>query len=743
MRQILILTAIIFNLSNVFGQVNLSIITQDSISKDFLSNVKIILIDQRGDTLKNISNQKGSCEFLNLLKGECKIFAEKNSYYGNIILNIDSSTTIYIQLSMKTIITKEVIIKAQKENFNTIQGVYNIEIAQSKQIPASIDDPNRLISNSPSVTITNDFYNFIIVRGNTPTSLIYKVNNIEVPAPNHFATFGSTGGSLSMFKTDAINSLSLYTSGFTSEYGNALAGIFDIKLKNGNNFKRNFKINTGVIGIGINSDGPIIKNKKHSYLSSYRYSSLGLLTALNIKYNNSPLPSYQDFQFNINLNSSFFNKVTFWSLLGNNTNIKNESLITTTENMMYLQGLNLQKNINQNYILNYDALVSYNKSIISENLFRMRNDKKKYNEKIFRHQVILNLIKRDYIKCSFGLIHSIKNYKYNLHSNTINTQFSLNDSNTTNIIQLYNNYHFYIFKKLRLEAGQHILWASIVNKFGIDPRFKINYEIGNKLDIGVALGKYSKMEPIYIYNDKNKGLTYSKSKSINLGLNYKTSEKSNLKVELYYEYLYQIPIGILASGFSSNSSYINIYTIPTDESQLKNNAFGKNKGIEIFYEKRIENNWFVNISTSFLDSKYRENRIDTWKNSRFNVRYNSNLIIGKSIQLNSNKILNISGRFSANGGQFFEAVNITESKNNYYTVFEKELGKKSMPYNKIDFQISYIQKFRKVSLEYKIDIINILNTKNMINQYYDFNTNSIKNTYMLGFIPVINITAEF
>ena len=691
----------------------------------------------------NISNNKGECTFTNVPKGAWQLIAYKNNRYTNFSIILNSDSTIVAFLNSKTISTQEVIIQAKKEVLNSNQGVFTLDIEKTKQYPASMDDPNRLISNSPSTTITDDNYNFIVVRGNTPTSLIYKVNGIEVPAPNHFATFGSTGGSLSMFKTDAISSLSLYTSAFSAEHGNALAGIFDLKLKDGNKDKRKLKIQVGVVGLGLNSDGPILKNNKHSYLVSYRYSSLGLLKAIDIQFDNTPLPTYQDFQYNINLQSKFWSMIKIWSLFGYNTTVKKESYVKTTTNYMFLQGINLCKNINCKLTLNIDALFATNTSKINEKYKTENNVNIGYNENVFREQLTLTYQKNEKFNTSFGFIHSLKNYKYGLNSVFINSKYIENTSDEVNVFQFYNNYNISLFKQFNTEFGVQSIYTTVINRISIDPRLKLKYNLNEKVEIGLSSGFYTKLEPIYIYNDQNKGLGYSKSKSINLGFNFKLTKSSNFKTEVYYEYLYQIPIGVYGTGISSNSSYINIYSVSTGDTQLENNASGYNKGVEFLFEKYIDNEYFVMLNSSFFESKYRENDSDMWRNSRFNLRYNLNLVLGKTIQLNNKSKLGISGRVSANGGQYFEAVNLVDSKKYYRTKYEKDLTQRAAPYSKIDFQLSYLHNYEKCSIEYKLDIMNVLNTKNMLNQYYDIETGTIKNTYMLGLVPLLNINAMF
>ena len=153
----------------------------------------------------------------------------------------------------------------------------------------------------------------IVVRGNSPRSLLWRIEGIEVLSPNHFGNVGDGGGGISMLSSSTLSNSDFYTGAFPSEYGNAIGGVFDLRLRNGNKDKREYSIMIGALGIEAAMEGPFKKDGKGSYLINYRYSTLGLLGKVGLNPVGDVLPEYQDFSFKLNFPTE---KVGTFSLFG-------------------------------------------------------------------------------------------------------------------------------------------------------------------------------------------------------------------------------------------------------------------------------------------------------------------------------------------------------------------------------------------------------------------------------------------
>ena len=75
-------------------------------------------------------------------------------------------------------------------------------------------DVGRLAANFAGVSTPDDSRNDIVVRGNSPTGLLWRVEGIPVPNPNHFSTVGTTGGPVSAVNPNTLKNSDFLTSAF-------------------------------------------------------------------------------------------------------------------------------------------------------------------------------------------------------------------------------------------------------------------------------------------------------------------------------------------------------------------------------------------------------------------------------------------------------------------------------------------------------------------------------------------------
>jgi hypothetical protein len=111
--------------------------------------------------------------------------------------------------------------------------------------------------------------NEIVIRGNSPRGLQWRLEGIEIPNPNHFSEEGATGGPISILNSTTMDNSDFLSAAFPAEYGNALSGVFDLNLRKGNNEKREYKLQVGLIGFEGAAEGPIIKGADASFLVNY------------------------------------------------------------------------------------------------------------------------------------------------------------------------------------------------------------------------------------------------------------------------------------------------------------------------------------------------------------------------------------------------------------------------------------------------------------------------------------------
>ncbi len=127
--------------------------------------------------------------------------------------------------------------KREVNNEMAIISAQQFSVEETERYAGSRGDPARMASNFAGVQGADDSRNDIIVRGNSPLGVIYRVEGVTIPNPNHFAISGSSGGPLSILNNKFLGNSDFFSGAFPAEYGNSTAGIFDLKIRNGNNEK--------------------------------------------------------------------------------------------------------------------------------------------------------------------------------------------------------------------------------------------------------------------------------------------------------------------------------------------------------------------------------------------------------------------------------------------------------------------------------------------------------------------------
>src|SRR5690606_12884108 len=146
----------------------------------------------------------------------------------------------------------------------------------------------------------DDSRNDIIIRGNFPQGVLWRLEDIPIPSPNHFAVPGSSGGPVSMINNKTLGNSDFFAGAFPAEYGNAIGGVFDLKMRKGNPARHELSLQLGFLGTELGAEGPLFKKSGASYLLAYRYSTLKLFEGLNIKIGTNSVPNYQDAALKLN-----------------------------------------------------------------------------------------------------------------------------------------------------------------------------------------------------------------------------------------------------------------------------------------------------------------------------------------------------------------------------------------------------------------------------------------------------------
>jgi outer membrane receptor for ferrienterochelin and colicin len=192
-------------------------------------------------------------------------------YQSDTIMVSGTRDTI-LQIQLKPISLREVVIRAEATQPDQGVGILNIPIAQLKSRPALLGEPDiiKALTLTPGVKFGTEGTTGLYVRGGTPDQNLMLLDGATVYNNSHLFGF------VSVFNPDAIKSVTLYKGHMPARFGGRTSSVLDIVMKEGNNQERKTEMSTGLISSRLTTEGPIRKGKS-SYLLSARSSYLGLL----------------------------------------------------------------------------------------------------------------------------------------------------------------------------------------------------------------------------------------------------------------------------------------------------------------------------------------------------------------------------------------------------------------------------------------------------------------------------------
>ena len=662
--------------------------------------------------------------------------------------------------------------KGDVDNDMVTLSAKEFSVEETKRFPGSFNDPARMVSAFPGASTNAEGNNDIIVRGNSPKGILWRLEGIEIPNPNHFSNEGATGGPISILNSNMLDNSAFYTGAFSGQYGNATSGVFDISFRNGNSRKREYSIGIGVLGTDISAEGPFDKKGRHTYLVNYRYSSLALLSEAGIV-DFGGVPKYQDAAFNMNFRLNNGGQVSFFGLGGlshiieeyHNEISPGEEVLESTSDFgasMGVIGINhIQPLSEKAFLRSSVSLSGYTGDYNEESLI----DDSMQESEAFE-------LKNNYLKAASSL-HFKKNAKNKFETGVIATRSGytmlngyyddrvelwrepLNDKGHSYFFQAYGTWQHRFNQRLTLNSGLHTLVFALNGSYSIEPRLGMQYRLNENQRLSVAAGLHSKIEPMSIYLVKlpdtqgnfmqpNEDLELGKSLHFVVGYENYLTENLQFKAEAYYQYLYQTPVGTGSHDWFSilnlNEGYVDF--------ALVNDGLGRNYGVDLSLEKFFEDQYFFLVSGSLFQSEFKTPTVD-WTKGRYAGGYTLNAIAGKDFILSDKdhvkRTLSISLKGSLLGGKRYTDILLEESIDKGYAVYDHDhpYSVKAADVFFVNLAATYRVDKKSVAHEFKVDIQNITNNQAPTNIYYDGDDQEIGYYYQLSMLPVISYKLYF
>ncbi len=690
---------------------------------------------------------------------------------NNLLLKSAKELEINISLSEKLSELKEVVIKSSDKRdvinkMNTVSS-RTISTEEATRFSGSLQDPARMAQNYAGVSGASDDRNDIIIRGNSPLGVLWRMEGIDIPSPNHFSTIGTTGGPISMLNINNLKNSEFLTSAWSAEYGNALSGVFDLQLRKGNANKREHIAQVGFNGFELGAEGPFSKKSRSSYMVNYRYSTLGVLQGLGVDLGTgAAVPEYQDLTMKLDFPTKKAGIFSLWGIGGvsyinfppDTTNDENNLFGSEDEHSIFGSKTGVI-GLTHKYFINTNT---FTKLVLTANTTNSTGSVDSV-DKTTGNKTPLRAFNRTLSRYSFhAKINQKINAKNNWNAGLIGNLFGMNfvDSLKDNgqykqqtkftgnsmLFQGYAQWKHRFSELTSINIGLHGQHFVLSNTSIVEPRIGITHQLNERNKIIAGIGHHSQTQAINIYfrsdldgDDPtalpNKNLDFSKAIHTVLGHELFLGDNTRLKTEIYYQHLYSIPVENTYSSFSMLNEGAN-FTLPNN-TNLINEGTGTNYGLEITFERFLSKGFYFLFTTSLFESKYTgSDNIE--RNTAFNSNYVVNFLTGKEFNLTDKFALTLDGNLTTTGGQPFTPVNLDLSRQ-----FEVEIRDQSNAFSdryknyfRLDFKVGFRFNTSKVTHEFSFDIQNITDNKNVFFEGFNANTGNLGTTYQRGLFPI-------
>jgi hypothetical protein len=710
----------------------------------------------------------------------------KPSLIPEVLVTAGKEVVLDVTMEESISALKDVTVTAQKVN----KGMAGNEFASVSARSFSMEevmrysggrnDPSRLVSNFAGVATTDDSRNDIVVRGNAPTAVLWRMEGIPIPNPNHFAVAGNAGGPVSALNTNALKNSDFYTGAFQAEYGNVTGAVFDIALRDGNKdrFEKTFQLNL-LTGLEAVIEGPLSKKKNgSSFLIGYRYSFTSLAQSLGFNSLTTATPNYQDLVFNIKFAPGKLGSFSLFGLGGVSSidfigkEIDSADFFSNTDEDRLVRssfgvaGLKHTLDIGTRTYIR--TVISYAYSNYNGNLYKWY-DSLPDRSHVFDQSAIssswrvssyLNSKVSSRLAVRGGVLAEVLGTDQQSldHYNKPTWVYLRNYDGSALLLQPFMQGRYRFTDKLALTAGVHGIYYGLNDTYNIEPRASVSYELTPKQVLSFSYGSHSQLQPlpVYIYeealpdgsgiNRSNRELDLTKAQHYVLGYDWRFSLGWRLKAEAYYQYLYDVPVESTPSGFSM----LNIgteYNFP-EKTNLVNEGTGSNTGLELTLEKFFSKSTYLLTTLSLFDAKYKgSDGIE--RNSMFNNRTVFNILGGREWKVGKSGrnafTVDIKAAFS--GGRYYTPVDLDAS----LAADEEKLDETSYNSERLSNYFRLDTRFglrlnsprRKLSHTLYLDLQNITNNENVLMQRYNTARNAVGQAYQIGFFPDLLYRVQF
>jgi hypothetical protein len=709
----------------------------------------------------------------------------------NILVTAGKDVQLDIRLEESFSRMNEVVITAKADKDKPVNDLATISARQFnteevRRYSGGRNDVAKLVANFAGVAANNDARNDIVIRGNSPTGVLWRLEGVPIPNPNHFSTLGTTGGPVSALNPNLIANSDFLTGAFPAEYGNALAGVFDINLRTGNKERMEFTGQLGAFsGMEAVAEGPL--NRKHdgSFVVAYRHSFAELADAAGLNIGTDATPRYKDLTFNVDLGNTRAGKFSLFGIGAYSAIDFIGAELDTTDlfanpnenayNISKFGVLGLKHNIllNDRSYLRTVVSTSYSGNqytaddLLIDNGAPFRIWDVKDANTVYRLSSYYNLKISNRFTLRTGIL--VQQQQLDTRVDTRDNTEDLDDDDKPDWFtqrdfdgwfhqsEAYAQAQYRLTENVTLNAGLHALYFAKTEDLAVEPRAAVNWQFAPKhmLSFGYGIHHQTQPLPVFLLRERqpdgsfietNKDLGFTRNQHFVLGYDFKPAANWRIKAEGYYQSLSDVPVESLPTSFSLLNAGADF--IFPEKYNLVNKGTGTNIGAELTVEKFFSKGYYGLVTLSVFDSKYKGSD-GVERSTAFDGGYVLNVLAGKEFQIGSTgrRFFTLDTKLTTAGGRPYTPVNLAASQAAGEEVLydDQAFSLRLDDYFRWDVKlgIRINSAKRKLSQTFFLDFQNVTNNANIFAMQYNEVRGNVGRIDQIGFFPDILYRIEF
>jgi hypothetical protein len=709
----------------------------------------------------------------------------------NVLVTAGKEVVLDIALVASVESLKEVVITGERGKDRPVNELAKVSartfsLEEVTRYSGGRNDVARLATNFAGVSAANDSRNDIVVRGNSPTGLLWRIEGLPIGTTNHFGTLGTTGGPVSALNTNLLRTSDFLSGAFPAEYGNANAAVFDVKFRNGNTDKHEFTAQMAAFsGAELMAEGPISRKNQSSYLVSYRYGIAGAAAT-----GTSAVPYFQDIGFKLTSGNTKLGRFELFGMGGrssidflgaeiDSTDLFADPTVDTyfTSDIGLLGLSHFLQLDDRSYLRTMVGTTYLGTTFLQNNILGAASDQDavRYTATDARDREQRYTVSTQYnrkfsprLSLRAGLVNEV--YDLDIDWQDRDRRAGIPDDNgdsipdyfiqvrdvqgTIDLFQAHAQAEYKFTDELSVTAGLQGQYLDLNDDVLVTPRAALAWQFRPRQRLSLAYGLHGQLVPlpILLYTDPatgatNTGLPFQKAHHLVLAYDHRFAGDWRVKAEAYHQWLFDVAVEDTASSYSAINEGADF--IFTERAGLVGEGTGSNYGLELTVEKFLSKGYYALVTASVFDSRYTGSD-GVERNTGFANQYVLNTLFGKEWAIGKAKrnAITFDTKFTTSGGRPYSPIDLEATRANLGREVYVDSAAYSQRYDAylrldVKFGIRINGKGGKVSHQFFVDLQNITDRENIFVERYNPVTDRVSPVYQNGFFPDFMYRVQF